>query len=187
MSAFHAVILTGPGFQDQDVAVSYYCLKGAGYEVRIATDGGHPVRGKYGMPVPLDRHAPSCIPFEELAVDDYDLVVLTGGHEAPDRIRQLQTVKDFVRAMDQAGKVVAGLCHGPWIMISAGIMKGRRACAYAGMRDDLINAGAIVQEGEVEVEVDDNIVTCSYYGYVGKFMNVVVELVEQRAAQPAVV
>ncbi len=81
--------------------------------------------------------------------------------------------------MDEAGKVVAGLCHGPWIMISAGIMRGRRACAYVGLRDDMINAGADVIDASVVV--DENIVTCSYYGEVGAFMETVIALVRARA------
>jgi protease I len=188
MSDLRAVILTGPGFQDHDVIYTYYRLVEAGYEVDVATDGGRSVTGKYGVRVPLDRLAPECIPFEVLAVEDYDLVVLTGGHEAPDRVRQIEEVRDFVAGMDRAGKVVAGLCHGPWIMISAGIMRGRRACAYVGMRDDMENAGADVRD--TKVEVDGNIVTCSYYGHVGPFMKAVIELVAQRtqdgAARPTV-
>jgi protease I len=185
----HAVIITGPGFQDQDVVYTYYRLKEALFDVDIATQedpatgGGIHVNGRYGVPVPLDKTAGRPIAFTELAAPDavetYDLVVLTGGYEAPDRVRQEPVVKDFVRAMDEAGKVVAGLCHGPWIMISAGIMRGRRACAYPGLRDDMVNAGAEVVDAGVVV--DDNIVTCSYYGEVGAFMRTVLALVEEQA------
>ena len=183
-----AVIITGPGFQDQDVVYTYYRLTEALFDVDIATKadpatgGGMHVSGRFGVPVPLDKTAGEPIAFTELAAPDavatYDLVVLTGGYEAPDRVRQEPIVKDFVRAMDEAGKVVAGLCHGPWIMISAGIMRGRRACAYPGLRDDMVNAGAEVVEAGVVV--DDNIVTCSYYGEVGAFMRTVLALVEER-------
>lgn len=184
----HAVIITGPGFQDQDVVYTYYRLREARFDVDVATKkdeatgNGMHLTGRYGVPVPLDKTAGEPIPFGELAaegaVDKYDLVVLTGGYEAPDRARQDRSVQDFVRAMDEAGKVVAGLCHGPWIMISAGIMRDRRACAYVGMRDDMINAGADVVDASVIV--DENMVTCSYYGEVGAFMKTVVGLVEER-------
>jgi protease I len=187
----HAVIITGPGFQDQDVVYTYYRLKEALYRVDIATKedpvtgAGTHVSGRYGVPVPLDKTAGEPIAFTELgapeAVARYDLVVLTGGYEAPDRVRQERVVKDFVRAMDEAGKVVAGLCHGPWIMISAGIMRGRRACAYPGLRDDMVHAGAEVVDADAGIVVDDNIVTCSYYGEVGAFMRTVLALVEERA------
>lgn len=174
-----AVIITGPGFQDHDVIYTYYRAKEAGFEVEVATAGGRPVTGKYGVTVPLDKRAKPCIAFEDLDVDAFDLVVLTGGHEAPDRVRQDRGVLEFVHAMDASGKVVAGLCHGPWIMVSAGIMRGRRACAYVGMRDDMMNAGAELEEADVVV--DRNMVTCSYYGAVGPFMQTVIALCEERS------
>ena len=173
-----AVIVTGPGFQDHDVIYTYYRALEAEYDVKVATAGGLPVTGKYGVAVPLDKRAKPPIPFEELDLRDFDLVLLTGGHEAPDRVRQERRVLEFVRDMDAAGKVVAGLCHGPWIMISAGIMRGRRACAYIGMRDDMVHAGADVVEADVIV--DRNMVTCSYYGAVGAFMKTVIALCDER-------
>jgi protease I len=173
-----AIILTGPGFQDHDVVYTYYRLKEEGYDVDVATKGGAPVKGKYGVPLPLDKTAKANIAFEELSVDHYDVVICTGGHEAPDRVRQEQKVLEFVRAMDDAGKVVAGLCHGPWIMISAKILKERTVCAYVGMVDDMVNSGANVVEANVVT--DRNIVTCSYYGQVGKFMRAVFRAVEER-------
>jgi protease I len=178
-----AVIITGPGFQDHDVIYSYYRVKEAGFDVEVATAGGQPVTGKYGVGVPLDKRAKPCIAFEDLDVDAFDLVVLTGGHEAPDGVRQDRRVLEFVHEMDARGKVVAGLCHGPWIMVSAGIMRGRRACAYRGMRDDMMNAGAELEEADVIV--DRNIVTCSYYGAVGPFMHTVIELCEERTRRAA--
>jgi protease I len=174
-----AVILTGPGFQDHDVVYSYYRLKEEGYDVDVATKNGMGVAGKYGVPLPMDKTAKPNISFADLAVDRYDAVICTGGHEAPDRVRQDPDVLAFVHAMDAADKVVGGLCHGPWIMISAKVMAGRTACAYVGMVDDMVNSGANIVQGEVVV--DRNMVTCSYYGSVGPFMRAVFDLVADRA------
>ncbi|MEV0601769.1 DJ-1/PfpI family protein [Streptomyces sp. NPDC050315] len=176
----NAVIITGSGFQDHDVIFTYYRFLEEGWHVDVATKNGDPVTGKYGVPLPMDKTARPLISFEDLAVEDYDAVILTGGHEAPDRVRQDRKVLDFVASMDQAGKVVAGLCHGPWIMVSAGVLKGRKACAYIGLRDDVINAGADVVDSDVIV--DGNIITCSYYGYMGAFMRAVFETTRQLAA-----
>jgi len=175
-----AVIITGPGFQDHDVVYTYYRLIEEGWDVAVATKDGDPVTGKYGVPLPMDKTAKPLIAFDDLADDEWDAVILTGGHEAPDRIRQDKRVLEFVAGMDNAGKVVAGLCHGPWIMVSAGVLKGRTACAYIGLRDDVINAGATVVDSDVIV--DGNIITCSYYAYVGVFMRAVFETVEKLAA-----
>src|SRR4051794_33655550 len=181
-----SVIITGPGFQDHDVVYTYYRLIEEGWDVDIATREGKGVIGKYGIPLPMDKTAKPLITFDDLDVDRYDSVILTGGHEAPDRVRQDGRVLDFLRAMDRSGKVVAGLCHGPWIMVSAGVLKNRRACAYIGLRDDVINAGAEVVDSDVIV--DGNIITCSYYAYVGVFMRAVFETVARQKAptlQPA--
>jgi protease I len=172
-----AVIITGPGFQDHDVVYTYYRLLEEGWQVDVATKNADEVTGKYGVPLPMDKTARPLISFDDLAVDAYDAVLLTGGHEAPDRVRQDRRVLDFVAGMADADKVVAGLCHGPWIMISAGVLRGRRACAYIGLRDDVVNAGAEVVDSDVIV--DGNIITCSYYGYMGAFMRAVFETTEK--------
>lgn len=175
---YNAVIITGPGFQDHDVVYTYYRLKEEGYHVDVATKEGKPVIGKYNVPLPMDKTARPNIAFTDLDIDRYDAVILTGGHEAPDRVRQDKHVLAFVKGMADAGKIVAGLCHGPWIMISAKVLKGRKVCAYVGMVDDMANSGAEVVDAEVIV--DDNIITCSYYGYVGKFMQAVFKAVAAR-------
>jgi protease I len=177
-----AVIITAQGFQDHDVVYCYYRLLEEGWTVDVATKNGEPVTGKYGVPLPMDKTAAPLISYDELDAGRYDVVVLTGGHEAPDRVRQSGTVLDFVRDMDRRGKIVAGLCHGPWIMVSAGVLRGRRACAYIGLRDDVINAGADVVDSDVIV--DGNIITCSYYGYMGAFMRAVLETAEQPQQLP---
>lgn len=183
-----AAIITGAGFQDHDVVYTYYRLIEEGWDVNVATKNGAAVTGKYGVPLPMDKVAMPLISFESLDTENYDAVILPGGHEAPDRVRQDETVLDFVRAMDEEGKVVAGLCHGPWIMVSAGVLKGKNACAYVGLRDDVVNAGANVVQSDVIT--DGNIITCSYYAYVGKFMRAVFDAVaamqiDERKNEPA--
>lgn len=174
-----AVILTGPGFQDHDVVYTYYRLLEEGWTVDVATRDGEAVTGKYGIPLPMDKTARPNVSFDDLDVDSYDVVLCTGGHEAPDRVRQDRRVLDFVAGMADRGRIVAGLCHGPWIMVSAGVLRGRRACAYIGLRDDVVNAGAHVVDSDVIV--DGNIITCSYYAYVGKFMRAVFDTAAARA------
>lgn len=172
------VILTGPGFQDHDNIACGYGLRGRRIPVDFATADGGEVFGKYETRVPLDKTSPPCVSFDDLDVDRYDFVIATGGHEAPDRVRQDKRATSFVRAMAEAGKLVGGLCHGPWVLVSAGVLKGRHAAAYPGLRDDVANAGAIVEDADVVV--DGNIVTCRYYGEVGLFLETLIALVEER-------
>ena len=72
---------------------------------------------------------------------DLDGLVVPGGW-APDKLRRVPAVLDLVRALDAQGKIIASICHGGWVLISAGIVAGKRATGSRGIRDDLINAGA---------------------------------------------
>jgi protease I len=154
-----------------------------GWRVEVATQQGKPVHGRFGVPVPLDKTAKRPIPFEELSVDSFDVVVCTGGFEAPDRVRQEPAVRRFVADMAaRQDRICLGLCHGSWILVSAGIMKGRKACAYVGMVDDMRNAGAELVDAPVIV--DGNVITCSYYGYCGLALRAVIEAVAAWRGNP---
>jgi protease I len=73
--------------------------------------------------------------------DSYDALLLPGGHFNPDFLRQSERVLDFVRRFDRAGKPIAVICHGPWVLISAGLVRGRNLTSWPGIRDDVRNAG----------------------------------------------
>ncbi len=172
------LVLTGPGFQDHDCIYCGYRLREARMQVDFATADGATVHGRFGAPIPLDKTSGANVSFDELDVDKYAAVIATGGYEAPDRVRQDQRATGFVAGMHTRGKPVGGLCHGPWILASSRIMAGRHAAAYPGLRDDLEFAGAIIEDADVVV--DNNIVTCRYYGEVGLFMKTFIALVESR-------
>lgn len=166
-----SVIITGPGFQDEEFIYPYYRLKEAGYEVEVATKDGQTVYGKYGIP------ARATMSTTELDADKFDLVVLPGGFEAPDRVRLLPEVLGFIREMDNQKKLIAAICHGPWILISAGITKGRKITAYWSIEADVRNSGADYQH-KVPVVIDGNIITSPHYNNNGDFMKVVIEYME---------
>ena len=162
-----AVIITGPGFQDEEVIYPYYRLLEEGYKTDIATKDGAVVYGKYGVP------ARATMSVSELNADDFDMVILPGGFEAPDRVRLLPEVQEFVRKMDEHKKLVAAICHGPWIMISAGITKGRKMTAFWSIEADMKNSGADYQH-KVPVVIDDNFITSPHYNNNADFMKAVV-------------
>ena len=163
-----AVIITGPGFQDEEVVYPYYRLLEAGFQTDIATKNGEVVYGKYGVP------ARATMPTAELDAHNFDLVVLPGGFEAPDRVRLLTEVLEFVRKMDEQKKLVAAICHGPWILISAGVTKGRKMTAFWSIEADLRNSGADYQH-KAPVVIDGNFITSPHYNNNGDFMKAVVE------------
>ena len=162
-----AVIITGPGFQDEEVIYPYYRLLEEGYKTDIATKDGDVVYGKYGVP------ARATMSVSDLNADNFDMVILPGGFEAPDRVRLLPEVQEFVRNMDEQKKLVAAICHGPWIMISAGITKGRKMTAFWSIEADIRNSGADYQH-KVPVVIDENFITSPHYNNNGDFMKAVV-------------
>lgn len=156
------IIITGPGFEDAEVIYPYYRLLEEGYTVDLVTSTDNRVKGKYGYPVePTTK-------IDNLNVDNYDAVVIPGGHEAPDRVRQVEKILDFVKRMYEKRKIISSICHGPWVLISAGIIKGKEATCYSGMKDDLVNAGARYRE--LSVVVDGNIITSDHPRNLGAWM-----------------
>ena len=162
-----AVIITGPNFQDEEFTYPYYRLLEEGYKVDVATPDKAAVYGKYGVP------AKPTIDTKDLKEANYDLVILPGGFEAPDRLRIRKEVLSFVKEMYENNKIVAAICHGPWICISAGIMKGRKATGYISIADDIRNAGATYLEQDVVV--DGNLITAPHYRNNGDFMKAVLK------------
>ncbi|MEI7527735.1 MAG: type 1 glutamine amidotransferase domain-containing protein [Elusimicrobiota bacterium] len=150
-----AVIIIGPGFEDSEHVYPFYRLQEAGFTVDVATSNDKAVTGKHGLPV-----SPT-ISLKDLDPASCDLAVIPGGYEGPDRVRQVKEVLSFVKAMNESKKALASICHGPWVFVSAGILKGRRATSYKGCKDDLVNAGA--QYVDAPVVVDGNIVTAQHY------------------------
>ena len=150
-----AVIIIAAGVEDTEFSYPYYRLQEAGFTVDVATKGKKDTTGKWGLPIPATVDA------DMIEDQEYDLVVIPGGYESPDRVRQIKNVLKLLQAFDQQGKVISSVCHGPWVLISAGIVKGRRMTCYAGCKDDLINAGAIYED--VDVVADGNIVTAPHF------------------------
>ena len=167
-----AVIITAPNFQDEEFTYPYYRLLEEGYSVDVATPDKVIVYGKYGVP------AKPTIDTKDLKAINYDLVVLPGGFEAPDRLRIRKEVLSFVKEMYEDNKIVAAICHGPWICISAGIMKGRRATGYMSIADDIRNAGATYLEEDVVI--DGNLVTSPHYRNNGDFMKAVIKVMNSK-------
>jgi len=162
------VIITGPGFQDEEYVYPYYRLLEAGFNVDVATKGNEVVIGKYGVPA---RPTMSTM---NLKGSDFDAVILPGGFEAPDRVRLLPEVLEFVRQMDQKKKLIAAICHGPWILISAGIAKGRKMTAFWSIEADVRNSGADYQH-KAPLVIDGNLITSPHYNNNGDFMKAVVD------------
>ncbi len=167
-----AVIITAQNFQDEEVTYPFYRLKEEGITVDMATPDKMECFGKYGVP------ARPTIDTNDLKAEDYDLVILPGGFEAPDRLRLRKEVLKFIKDMHDSGKVVAAICHGPWLCVSAGILKGKKATAFQSIADDIRNAGA--EYLDQDVVVDGNLVTSPHYRNNGDFMKAILNLLKSK-------
>lgn len=139
-----------------------------GFGVDVAGREKKEYRGKYGYPVMPD------ITFKALNTGEYDAVVVPGGF-APDYLRRYEEVLLFVREMNRLGKVVSAICHGPQVLISAGILKGREMTSFYAIKEDCINAGAKYVEGE-PVVVDGNLITSRTADDLGHFCKAIIEV-----------
>src|SRR3954462_306611 len=132
--------LAADGFEKVELIVPLRALKAAGSKV----DG---VALRRGRSRGVNRQRPAGGVRGNKTIgkadpDDYDGLLLPGGFINPDLLRQSAEARAFVRAFDEAGKPIASLCHGPWVLASAGLLQGRTLTAWPGVRDDLVNAGA---------------------------------------------
>ena len=144
-------ILVEEQYQVLEVWYPYLRLKEAGIGVFfIGTGSKDEYKSKEGYPVRVD------ISIQYTNADDYDGVVIPGGY-APDILRRYELINKFVKDLFLKGKVVAAICHGGWVLASAGILKNKKATSFSAIKDDMINAGAKFQDKEVVV--DGNLIT----------------------------
>ncbi len=156
----------------EDIELLYPILRlseeGASIYVSAVPMGFHPrpslenkpVSGRFGHPVPIPVLPPGrhyqMVNLEDLHADDLDALIFPGGFSL-DYLRRNSIVLDLTRACHRQGKLIAAICHAPWILISAGIARGKRMTSLIAIRDDLVNAGATYLDEEVVQ--DENIIT----------------------------
>lgn len=166
------LILVGPEYEDLEVWYPKLRVEEAGWETVLAgMPGDREYRGKHGYPCKVDRSV------QDVSVDQFAGVLAPGGW-APDKLRRDKDVLAIVRAMNEKGKILATICHGPWVFISAGIVRGRKMTSTVGIKDDVVNAGATwVDE---PVVVDRNLVSSRVPKDLPAFGAAFVELLEKQ-------
>ncbi|WP_350445902.1 type 1 glutamine amidotransferase domain-containing protein [Anaeromonas frigoriresistens] len=133
-------------YEDIELLWPLYRLKEAGFKVDlVGTDKDKEYTGKHGVPTQSELAS------KDIKVEDYDAVVIPGGY-SPDRMRACEATKDFVRNMNKDNKLIAAVCHGPWMIASTCDIKGKDITGYHTIKDDLVNAGANYIDKEVVVE-----------------------------------
>ena len=170
----HVLIMATNRFEESELFRPREILMARGARVNLAS----PTRDEIMATVhdePGKRIAPD-LTIEEVEADDYDALLLPGGVGNPDQLRMNEQAVQLIRRFAEAGKPVAAICHGPWLLVEADLLRGRRATAWPSIRTDLRNAGATVVDEEAVT--DGNIVTSRKPDDVPAFTAALIEAIE---------
>lgn len=171
LSSKKILIVATDGFEQSELEKPLAALRGAGATVDVASLKPGDIKGwekgDWGRAVPVDRLV------SEVRVEDYDGVVLPGGVMNPDKLRVEPAVVDLIRQFWRRGKVVAAVCHAPWLLAEAGLLKDRRVTSYKSIRTDIINAGGLWEDSPVVT--DQGLVTSRNPGDLDAFSDKIAE------------
>ncbi len=175
MRPIKAVMLTADKFEDLEVLYPYYRLLEEGIHVDIAAPRKEHLHGENGYSVEPSKT------FDELKPGDYDILFIPGGDPrgAPTTVRRHPIAQGIAREFMNSGKPVAAICHGPYTLISADVVKGRKMTSFwgDGVPQELANAGA--QYVDADVVVDGNLITSRYPGDLPAFMREVMMMIRR--------
>jgi protease I len=173
------LIVATDGFEESELFGPLRILGDRGAEVKLASPDLKPIQATVhddpGKTIRPD------LTVDEARAEDFDALILPGGVRNPDQLRTNKAVIDLIRAFADAGRPVAAICHGPWLLVEADLVRGKTATSWPSIRTDLRNAGAnVVDQPAV---TDGNIVTSRNPDDVPAFTEAVIRLVEQAPAR----
>jgi len=152
----HVAIIAGDYFEEPELLVPRDELRKSGATVKVYSKDGQPIQATHADVNPTQKVDVDGS-FDDVEVDAIDALVVPGGSVNADHIRMEETAQRILREVDDAGKPLAIICHGPWLLISAGRAQGRRLTSWPSLADDLRNAGA--DWVDEEVVVDGHLIT----------------------------
>jgi protease I len=169
------LIMATNGFEQSELEVPLSKLKQAGASVDVATLDGQAIKGwdkkDWGSEVAAD------LKISDAKAEDYDAIVLPGGQINPDVLRVESDAIELIKDFAKHGKTIAAICHAPWLLIEAGIIKGRNATSYKSIKTDMINAGA--KWKDETVVTDMGLITSRNPGDLDAFVSKIIEEVEE--------
>lgn len=174
LSGKKIAVLATDGFEQSELTEPKRRLEAMGAKVDVVSlPGKDSIRGwdkkDWGDSVRVDKA------LDQVAVSDYDALVLPGGVINPDHLRQEAKAVELVKAFAAADKPVAAICHGPWMLVESGLAKGRKLTSWNSLKTDLANAGGQWQDSEVVV--DGNIITSRNPGDIPAFSEAIAKAV----------
>ena len=144
------LILATDGFEQAELTDPKKTLEDAGIETTVASPKSGEIKGwdqtDWGDTVKVDAT------LDDVSADDFDALLLPGGQINPDKLRLEEKAVALVKAFAQSGKPIAAICHGPWMLVEANVVKGKTVTSWPSIRTDLRNAGAQVVDQEVAID-----------------------------------
>jgi protease I len=178
-SALRALVLTADMFEDMELFVPYFRLLDTGAHVDIAAPTLDDITGEHGYSIAPDLR------IDDVNPDTYDLLVIPGGFPdgAPATVRDLPHAREIARSFFARGKPVASICHGPWLLAAADVIRGRRLTSYwhDGVPEDVRAAGGIWEDSPVVV--DGNLVTSRWPADLAAFTSKMLAVAHSPAAR----
>ncbi|OAI53534.1 glutamine amidotransferase [Planctomycetaceae bacterium SCGC AG-212-F19] len=169
-----AAVLIEQMYQELEVWYPVYRLREAGCKVTlVGPEAGQSYASKLGYPAKSDKAA------RDVNADDFDLLVIPGGY-SPDHMRRCEPMIRLTSTMAEQGKVIAAICHGPWLLCSTQALKGRTATCFFSIKDDVINAGG--KYVDQEVVRDGNLITSRKPDDLPAFMQTIIQAVRDATA-----
>lgn len=175
ISESRILIMATHGFEQSELVKPLEQLRTKGAKVDVAAPEAGQIKGwkdgNWGPPVDVD------LTLDEVKLGDYDALVLPGGVMNPDKLRINDKALAIVKAFVDSGKVVAAICHAPWLLVEAGAVEGREVTSYVSIRTDVVNAGG--RWVDSQVVVDEGVITSRHPGDIDAFVAKIVEEVEE--------
>ncbi len=166
------IIVSGNLAQDHEFIYPYYRLLEADIKVDVCILEGKFVQGILGTTLPPNKDQ-KLISVNDLKTEDYDILILPGGVKAMEKVRQEKKIIEFIAEFNKKQKIIACICSGAQLLISAKVVEGRKIAGYYSMKDDLVNAGAIYTDKPAVI--DKNIITTAHYKDMGPWMREVIK------------
>ncbi|MBI3379156.1 type 1 glutamine amidotransferase [Candidatus Gottesmanbacteria bacterium] len=170
-----AIILTADKFEDMELFFPWFRLMEEGWDVKIAVPKKESISGENGYSLQPD------MTIDEVSPDDYDLLIIPGGSPdgAPATVRKIKKTQEIVKSFVSKDKPVASICHGPWLLADADVIKGKHLTSYwhDGVPEEVKKAGGIWEDKEVVV--DGNLVTSRWPMDLPAFMRELIKMVNK--------
>ena len=175
-----ALVITWEKYQDHELIYPYYSLMEHGFTVDIMANKVGKIWGSLGTHMPCTRETTEFLDEVNVvkSLEEYEVLLVPGGVKALEKVRQEKGVLEFIRRWNAMGKTIFCICNGAQLLISAKILEGRTMSGYYSIDVDIENAGATYDRSPVVV--DENIISCPHYDFMGDWLDTAYKVHENR-------